>query len=124
MKHARASHNQKSALPPRIPSNEGMNGARSPFEDKSSLSETRGSIIGRNIEGVIFGKLVEFAQSGEPLVDFPANPLETPLEARSLVALNDGNFGQEVALLFESRDVRRPIIIGLLQKLKRGADTK
>src|SRR5260221_13354817 len=101
MKHTRARFTQKSAAPPSI-SNKGMQVARLSFHDQSSLSETLDSAGGRKIEGVIIGKLAALAESGEPLVDFPANPGKLPLEARSLVSLNESHIRQDAALLFES----------------------
>jgi hypothetical protein len=63
------------------------------------------------IEGVVIGVFLGF--DGEaPLVVFPGNPRETALAARSLTELSSEMIGAEVALLFQSGDPNRPLIVG------------
>ena len=68
------------------------------------------------IEGVVIGLFAGFAESGEPLVDYPGNPLGRPLTARSTAVLDDKDSGREAALLFERGDPSRPILVGLIQE--------
>lgn len=60
----------------------------------------------------LVGQLVGFAESGQPLVQFP-NAQPTP--ARSTVALPADQLGSEVVCLFESGDWQRPLILGIVQ---------
>ena len=67
------------------------------------------------LNGVVIGLLVEFSDSGEPLVDFPANRSGEPLTARSTVTLGKHEVGRELALLFEGGNPDKPIVMGLIQ---------
>lgn len=65
----------------------------------------------KRIDGVVIGIFLGF--DGEsPLVVFPGNPVETAVRARSLAQMGSDMIGAEVALLFESGDVSRPLIVG------------
>src|SRR5262245_42907578 len=66
----------------------------------------------RRLGGVVIGGLVGFTEDAAPLVDFPGNPQDGPVLARSLVILRLEDIGREVALLFEGSDSSRPILIG------------
>ena len=70
------------------------------------------------IKGVVIGKLVDFTPTGEPLVDFSPSPSNSPLPAKSTVVLGKETLGSEVLLLFEATNVRKPIIIGVVQPTK------
>ncbi|HLY72616.1 MAG TPA: DUF6484 domain-containing protein [Planctomycetota bacterium] len=67
------------------------------------------------IEGVVIGMLLELDVIGSPRVDYPGNP-GGPLPARTAVALDSSKVGREVALMFESGDSARPIVLGILQR--------
>jgi len=67
------------------------------------------------IEGVVIGMLLELDVIGSPRVDYPGNP-GGPLPARTAVALDSSKVGREVALMFESGDPARPIVLGILQR--------
>jgi len=73
---------------------------------------------GETTTAVIIGKVVELTEGGEPLVDFPSNPSGFPLSAKSLVRFGHETLGAEVALLFEAGNIRKPIIIGVIQAPK------
>ena len=64
---------------------------------------------------VLIGTLAAWDDAGNPLVDYPNNPGECFLPARTLVPLNQASLGREVALLLAEGDPRQPLIIGLLQ---------
>lgn len=64
---------------------------------------------------VTTGRVIGFAPSVGPLIDFPGNIAGVLLLARSLVPLTDKAIGQEVALAFEESDLTRPVILGVLQ---------
>jgi Domain of unknown function (DUF6484) len=65
--------------------------------------------------GVVLGTLAAWDDAGNPLVDFPGNPWSCFLAARSTVSLNQAAVGMEVALLFVEGDLRRPLVVGLVQ---------
>jgi hypothetical protein len=65
--------------------------------------------------GVTRGMLVGFNEHGDPLVDFPGNPVGNPVPAVSTVILRYEFGGREAVLMFEDGDLSRPILIGLVQ---------
>lgn len=65
--------------------------------------------------GVLIGKLAAWDNAGNPLVDYPNNPSECFLPARTTVPLTQAHLGREVALMLANGDSRQPLIIGLLQ---------
>ena len=67
----------------------------------------------KRVEGIVVGTLRGFNSDGLPCVDFPGNGLEE-LSARSTVSLTPADRGQEVALMFESGDASKPIVLGLI----------
>lgn len=69
------------------------------------------------IEGVVIGVFLGFDDTG-PLVVFPGNPEETALPARSLAELTQDMAGQQVALLFQEGDPRKPLIVGKIVEPK------
>jgi hypothetical protein len=73
---------------------------------------------GETTTAVVIGKVVELTDGGEPLVDFSSNPSGFPLSAKSLVRLGQEALGAEVALLFETGDICKPIIMGVIQAPK------
>ncbi len=65
--------------------------------------------------GLVIGRFCGRDEAGAPLVDFPGNPLSSPLPARSTVALSDSDAGRPLALLFEDGQLRLPVVVGVLQ---------
>jgi len=65
--------------------------------------------------GVVVGKLMEFNNQRQPLVNFPGNSSTVPIVSRSIIQLNRPDSGKEVLLMFEHSDPRKPIIMGILQ---------
>jgi hypothetical protein len=70
---------------------------------------------------VLIGTLSAWDDAANPLVDYPNNPSECFLPARTIVPLNQAALGREVALLLVDGDPRQPLIIGLLQPPKKVA---
>ena len=68
------------------------------------------------IEGVIIGKVISCDDSGAVMVDYPDDPFEKPLVAATLNSINAGDINKDVALMFESGNPQRPIIMGRLQR--------
>ncbi|WP_299987960.1 DUF6484 domain-containing protein [uncultured Ruegeria sp.] len=67
--------------------------------------------VTEQIDGIMIG-VIQGIENGVPLVAYPANPLDHPVAARSLVALDTDHVGCEVALQFEQGQVDRPLILG------------
>jgi hypothetical protein len=68
------------------------------------------------LTGVVIGKLVAIAGEGRvPLVLYPGQPGLEAMAARSIVDLHGAHLGREVALMFESADPGRPLIMGVLR---------
>jgi len=67
------------------------------------------------INGVVIGRLVDLTRHGEPLVHFASNHSGSPLRAKTTVVVGRETLGKEVLLVFESANVLKPIIIGVVQ---------
>ncbi len=65
--------------------------------------------------GIIVGRLVTVSPQGVAEVDFPGNASCRPLCARTTISLEQKHINQEVALMFENGEWRKPIILGVLQ---------
>ena len=66
------------------------------------------------LDGVVIGVLTGLAPDGYPLVDFPGNPGDNPIPARSTIALSHEEIGRDVALLFEGAEPIKPVLIGVI----------
>ena len=68
------------------------------------------------ISGALVGTLIGFGGEGQiPLVLYPGQPGSAAITAASTVDLHATHIGRQVALMFDERDPRRPIIMGLLR---------
>jgi hypothetical protein len=67
------------------------------------------------LTGVVLGLFLGFSDDGDPLVDYPGNPAACAIPARSTAVLTEQDRGRDAALLFESGDPARPILVGLVQ---------
>lgn len=67
------------------------------------------------VTGVVIGILTGIDDLGHPLVAYAGNQTDLPVAARSVAAVDPDSIGREVALLFESGDLSRPIVVGVVQ---------
>lgn len=65
--------------------------------------------------GVLIGWINGFDESGSPLILIPGF-IDAPIAARSLCTVQTKNLNQQCALMFESGDLNKPLIMGLLQQ--------
>lgn len=72
----------------------------------------RTSELPQRVDGIAVGRLQSLEQ-GLAVVAIPAFGVEG-LPARSLVALDDSQIGQDLALGFEGGNPRQPIVLGLM----------
>ena len=67
--------------------------------------------------GAVIAVLIGFQDEGRtPLVMFPGQDGDVAVGARSTQDLHGAHIGQQVVLVFEGADPRRPIIVGLMQR--------
>ena len=75
-----------------------------------------------HIDGIVVGELVGFDDSDRPLVTFAGCPDQAGLVAASAPRLQQRDVGTSFALMFESGDPSRPMIIGpMVSPFKRDA---
>ena len=65
--------------------------------------------------GPLRGRIIAHAENGPPVVEYRHAGIDRMRTAQSLVRVEEGMVGQDVALLFEGGDMERPIIIGVFQ---------
>ena len=68
------------------------------------------------IDGVVIGVFVGFDKDRSPLVAYPGNPHEEGTPAQCTTRLQSDDIGRDVALLFESGDPSRPVLIGKIER--------
>ena len=59
---------------------------------------------------ILIGSLVGINAQGQPLVDYPENPLNQPLSAMSTLGITQQHIGRHVALLFANGNPKNPVI--------------
>jgi len=67
------------------------------------------------ISGVVIGKVSGWDSTGAVVVNYPGNPSDFPLPATTAAALDSSAVGRDAALMFVQGDLRRPILIGLIE---------
>jgi hypothetical protein len=65
---------------------------------------------------VVEGRLVAVGEDGAPLVDFPGNPADAPVQALATARYAEVSLGSAVALMFIDGDRARPLAIGLIAR--------
>jgi hypothetical protein len=64
---------------------------------------------------VIVGTLAGINDSGQPLVRHPLDPSGRIMLARTTVPIDAGQVDREVVIAFASGDIRKPVVLGVLQ---------
>src|SRR5215472_14336429 len=65
---------------------------------------------------VVIGQIVGIGPDGVPLVDYPENPAGEPVPAMATARYDRESAGRDVALMFISGDLARPLAIGLVAR--------
>ena len=73
--------------------------------------------------GPVVGNLVRVGED-EVTVDYSGNPAGGPLPARTVVRLGSEDEGKEVVLGFQEGDLRRPLVLGVVQNGKGNTESK
>jgi hypothetical protein len=69
----------------------------------------------RKMGDLVTGILAGFSEQGNPLVNFPGNPLREPVAALFTSAFFSAQIGDDVVLMFEDCDPLKPVILGFLR---------
>ncbi len=69
------------------------------------------------IDGVVIGVVAGFSSNGEVLVAFGDNPQDLPIAAKAATAVSAEDLGRQAAILFENGNVKRPVVMGLINNL-------
>lgn len=79
------------------------------FQDASSSVDS--SVASREI---VLGTITGIDLQGQPLVNFPDNPVGAPLIAMSTLGVTSQHIGRQVALLFAKGNLQSPVIMGII----------
>lgn len=79
------------------------------FQDASSSADS--STASREI---VLGTITGIDPQGQPLVNFPDNPVGAPLIAISTLGVTSQHIGRQVALLFSKGNLQSPVIMGII----------
>ncbi len=83
---------------------------------ESSPAKTQ-SVPPADPSGVIIGELIGITNEGRtPLVCYPGQPGTAALHARATVDLHGAHIGRQVVIMFEAKDLAKPIIMGVLRE--------
>ena len=63
---------------------------------------------------ILIGSVVGINAQGQPLVDYPGNPLHSPIAALSTLGITQHHLGRHVALLFANGNPHSPVIMGII----------
>ena len=89
------------------------------LESTLAAGETNASsamVSGPKTDGVAVGQIVGFKDEGAtPLVIYPGQPGTAAIAARAIVDLHGEHIGHDVAIMFESGDPMRPIVMGCVR---------
>lgn len=66
-------------------------------------------------QNLVLGIIVGLEDTGTPLVIYPNNEDESAIAANTTIPITHNDIGRTVALLFESGDFQKPIVIGVVQ---------
>jgi len=67
--------------------------------------------------GVIIGELIGMTDEGStPLVVYSGQPGTAALQARATVDLHGAHIGRQVVIMFEAKNLAKPIIMGVLRE--------
>jgi hypothetical protein len=80
-----------------------------------TVSPDKEGDVSVSTDSVVIGMIVGFHKGTVPKVSFQDCPLEQGLEARTTVSFTSSDIGKQVALLFESGNPKKPVIIGKIQ---------
>jgi hypothetical protein len=85
-------------------------------EHAAPLSSQDAGTAPARSSGVTLGRIVAVQPPDVALVTFEGRAADPPLRARSLVSLLASDVGRDIALMFETGDPIRPIVIGRIEK--------
>lgn len=80
-----------------------------------TVSPDKESEVALSADSVVIGVIVGFSKDVVPRVSFPGCPMEQGVNARTTVTFTSSDIGRQVAILFESGSLRKPVIIGRIQ---------
>ncbi len=84
---------------------------------ESGQAKTPQPVTPADPSGIIIGELIGMTNEGRtPLVCYPGQPGTAALHARATVDLHGAHISHQVVLMFEAKDLAKPIIMGVLRE--------